>query len=347
MHSAGAQSQHCDMGISAARAAVIPASVAPAPKPNGAPQRGMVWIPGGEFSMGSDHPDMADARPVHAVHVDGFWIDETDVTNAQFAKFVQATHYVTVAERKPSGPEFKGVPPEKLVPGSVVFTPPSGPTALDNVANWWAWVPGANWRHPQGPGSDLRGREDHPVVQVAWEDAVAYARWAGKRLPTEAEWEFAARGGLDRQTYTWGSELKPSGKWLANTFQGHFPDRNTAEDGYTGTSPVRTFAANGYGLYDMAGNVWQWCSDWYRADYYEQLSKARVTSNPQGPADSFDPDEPGVAKRVQKGGSFLCSDQYCTRYMPGSRGKGEPRTSTNHAGFRCVRSGSAGLRRTS
>lgn len=347
MHSAGAQSQHCDMGISAARAAVIPASVAPAPKPNGAPQRGMVWIPGGEFSMGSDHPDMADARPVHAVHVDGFWIDETDVTNAQFAKFVQATHYVTVAERKPSGPEFKGVPPEKLVPGSVVFTPPSGPTALDNVANWWAWVPGANWRHPQGPGSDLRGREDHPVVQVAWEDAVAYARWAGKRLPTEAEWEFAARGGLDRQTYTWGSELKPSGKWLANTFQGHFPDRNTAEDGYTGTSPVRTFAANGYGLYDMAGNVWQWCSDWYRADYYEQLSKARVTSNPQGPADSFDPDEPGVAKRVQKGGSFLCSDQYCTRYMPGSRGKGEPRTGTNHAGFRCVRSGSAGLRRAS
>ncbi len=286
--------------------------------------------------MGSDHPDMEDASPMHRVAVTGFWMDETDVTNAEFAKFVEATRYVTTAERSPSGPEFRDVAPEKLVPGSVVFTAPSEPTSLD-APNWWAWRQGANWRHPEGPGSNLNARQDHPVVQVSWEDAVAYARWAGKRLPTEAEWEFAARGSLDRQTYVWGHEFRPGGKWQANTFQGHFPDRNTAEDGYSSTSPVRAFQPNTFGLYDMAGNVWQWCSDWYRADYYSKLTSVAVSRNPQGPEDSLDPDEPNVPKRVRKGGSFLCTDQYCTRYMPGSRGKGDPGTSTNHVGFRCVR----------
>jgi len=299
----------------------------------------MILIPGGDFWMGTDLHEMDDAKPVHRVHVDAFWMDATDVTNAEFAKFVRATRYVTVAERKPSGPEFQGVAPEKLVAGSVVFTAPNHPTDLKDNLSWWAWVPGADWRHPEGPRSDLNGRWNHPVVQVAWEDAVSYAHWAAKRLPTEAEWEFAARGSLDRQKYVWGADFRPNGQWRANTFQGHFPDHNSAEDGFSGTSPVRAFAPNGFGLYDMAGNVWQWCSDWYRPDYFAQWAKpGSVAANPQGPLDSLYPDEPGVRKRVQKGGSFLCTDQYCTRYMPGSRGKGEPHTSTNHAGFRCVKS---------
>ncbi len=329
--------QQCDSGISKVRASR--AEQAPLPT-HGATTTfaGMVRIAGGDFWMGTDHHEMDDAKPVHQVHVDAFWMDATDVTNAEFAKFVRETGYLTVAERQPSGPEFEGVAPEKLVPGSVVFTPPQHAADLNDNLSWWAWSPGANWRHPEGPKSNLDGRWDHPVVQVAWEDAAAYARWAGKRLPTEAEWEFASRGGLDRQTYVWGAEFKPQGRWRANTFQGHFPERNSAEDGFPGTSPVRAFAPNGFGLYDMAGNVWQWCSDWYRADYYAQLAESgKIAVNPQGPPDSLDPDEPGVPKRVQKGGSFLCTDQYCSRYMAGSRGKGEPRTSTNHAGFRCVR----------
>jgi formylglycine-generating enzyme required for sulfatase activity len=282
---------------------------------------------------------MPDAQPVHRVAVDGFWIDTTEVTNDQFAAFVAATGYVTVAERRLDPKDFPGVKPEDLVPGSVVFTPPDHPVALGDAFVWWRYEKGASWKHPEGPNSDLRGRGNHPVVQVAWEDAAAYARWAGKRLPTEAEYEFAARGGLDRQPYAWGSEFKPHGRFQANTFQGHFPDRNTAEDGFSGTAPVASFPPNGYGLYDMAGNVWEWCSDWYRPDYFKQLAKTPgIVRNPQGPADSNDPDEPGVPKRVQKGGSFLCTDQYCTRYMPGSRGKAEPSTATNHAGFRCVRS---------
>jgi sulfatase modifying factor 1 len=299
----------------------------------------MVWIPGGEFWMGCEDPAMPDARPLHRVRVASFWMDKTEVTNAQFARFVHATGYVTVAERKPDPRDFPGAPLENLVPGSLVFTPPGGSVPLKSLYAWWRFVPGASWRHPEGPGSDLKGREKHPVVHVAWEDAVAYARWAGKRLPTEAEWEFAARGGLDRKRYCWGDTLKPGGKWQANIWEGHFPDRNTAEDGFRGTAPVASFPANGYGLYDMAGNVWEWCADWYRPDAYSRLLATNgVASNPQGPADSFDPAEPGIPKRVQRGGSFLCCDQYCSRYIAGARGKGAVDSGTSHVGFRCVRS---------
>jgi formylglycine-generating enzyme len=298
---------------------------------------GMVWIPDGRFWMGTNH--MEDAQPVHEVEVEGFWMDRTDVTNEEFARFVKATGYVTIAERSLDPKEFPNLGPDELAAGSVVFTPPANPISLNDPLAWWRFVRGANWRHPDGPNSDLRGKKNYPVVHIAWPDAMAYAKWAGKRLPTEAEWEFAARGGLDRQSYVWGNELKPAGKWKANTFQGHFPDHNTSEDGYAGVAPVASFEANGYGLYDMSGNVWQWVSDWYRPDYYAQLSREGMpVASPQGPGDSFDPQEPGVRKRVQKGGSFLCTDQYCERYMPGARGKGDPETGTNHLGFRCVRS---------
>lgn len=307
------------------------------PIPSNVPP-GMVWIPGGEFMMGSDAPDFRDARPWHRVAVDGFWMDTTEVTNEQFEKFVAATKYITVAERVPTKEEFPDAPPENLVAGSVVFAPPDQPVRLDNHFQWWAYIKGANWRHPTGPDSDLKGREKHPVVHIAYDDAIAYCKWAGKRLPTEAEFERAARGGLEKKVYTWGDEFKPGGKWMANTFQGHFPDKNTVEDGFAGTAPVGSFPSNGYGLSDMAGNVWEWVSDWYRPDYYQSLAdKGDITRNPQGPATSFDPSEPGTKKKVHKGGSYLCTDQYCKRYEPGGRGKGEPDTGTNHLGFRCVK----------
>jgi formylglycine-generating enzyme len=324
--------------------------------PNTNPERketpeGMVWIPGGEFSMGAqDPPGMdevgmkatLDSRPIHRVYVDSFWMDQTDVTNAEFAKFVKATGYVTVAERAPSAEEFPGAPPENLVAGSVVFSPPNHEVPLDNHFQWWSYVKGANWRHPEGPKSNLAGKENYPVVHVAFEDAQAYTKWAGKRLPTEAEWEFAARGGLSGKPFVWGDKFRPDGKWMANTFEGHFPVKDTGEDGHIGISAVKTFPANGYGLYDMAGNVWQWVSDWYRADYYAQLAASNeVAKNPQGPTQSLDPDEPREPKRVMRGGSFLCTDQYCSRYMVGTRGKGEVSTGTNHLGFRCVKDASA------
>ena len=317
------------------------------PPPGDAPE-GMVWIPGGEFSMGAadprgmpqgGHEPMSDARPIHRVYVDGFWMDATEVTNEEFAKFVEATGYVTVAELTPRAEDFPGAPKENLVAGSVVFTPPDHSVALDNLYQWWNYVHGANWRHPAGPGTDLKGREKYPVVHVAYEDAVAYARWAGKRLPTEAEWEFAARGGLSGQVYAWGDELNPGGQWMANTHQGSFPHEDHAADGFQGASPVARFSPNGYGLYDMAGNVWEWVSDWYRHDTFEQLASAGgVARNPQGPDTPFDPTEPTERKRVHRGGSFLCTELYCTRYMIGTRGKGEISTGSGHLGFRCVRS---------
>jgi formylglycine-generating enzyme required for sulfatase activity len=278
-----------------------------------------------------------DSRPIHRVYVDGFWMDKTEVTNTQFSRFVKATGYVTVAERTPRAEDFPGAPPENLVAGSVVFSPPDHAVPLNNHFQWWNYIRGANWRHPLGPDSDIKGKDHYPVVHIAYEDAMAYAKWAGKRLPTEAEWEFAARGGLSGKVYPWGDELKMGGKWLANSHQGHFPNQDTGEDRYTGIGPVAQFPPNGYGLYDVAGNVWEWTSDWYRPDYYARLVIAGgVARNPQGPASSFDPTEPGQPKRAHRGGSFLCTDQYCSRYMVGTRGKGEISTGTNHLGFRCV-----------
>jgi len=315
--------------------------------PAGVAPDGMQWIPGGEFSLGCLDPraiphggpdPMADARPIHRVHVDGFWMDATEVTNAQFAAFVAATGYITVAERVPRAEDFPDAPPENLVAGSVVFTPPAEAVPLADHLRWWAYVKGADWRHPFGPESSIEGREREPVVHVAFEDADAYARWAGKRLPTEAEWECAARGGLAGALYPWGNDFQPDGRWMANTWQGRFPTENTAADGFTGLAPVGSFPPNAYGLHDMSGNVWEWCADWYRPDTYAKaLASGAVATNPRGPESSFDPQEPGQAKRVQRGGSYLCSESYCARYIVGSRGKGEISSATNHIGFRCVK----------
>jgi sulfatase modifying factor 1 len=321
-----------------------------APAPSSAPQ-GMVWIPGGEFSMGAQNPpDMnevgmqatTDSRPIHRVYVDGFFMDKTDVTNAQFAEFVEATGYITVAEKTPRAGDFPGAPPENLVAGGVVFSPPDHAVALNDNFQWWSYVRGANWRHPTGPNSSIEGRENYPIVQVAYEDAEAYAKWAHKRLPTEAQWEFAARGGLAGKPFVWGDQFRPNGKWMANTYQGHFPNQDSGNDGFIGLAPVGQYAPNGYGLYDMAGNAWQWTSDWYRPDYYAELARAGgVARNPRGPDTPFDPAEPSEKKKVHRGGSFLCTDQYCSRYMVGTRGKGEVSTGTNHLGFRCVSAAAA------
>ncbi len=277
-----------------------------------------------------------DALPVHRVYVDGFWMDATELTNEEFEKFVKATGYVTIAERTPTKEEFPDVPEENLVAGSTVFTPAKTEVPLDSYYQWWRYQPGANWRHPEGPQSDLKGREKYPVVQLAFDDVMAYAKWAGKRLPTEAEWEFAARGGLTGKLYSWGDDFDPAIKPVANTYQGKFPVKDTGVDGFAGLSPVRSFAPNAYGLYDIAGNVWEWVSDWYRPDYYAELAKGGVVRNPKGPAGSFDPAEPNQQKRVQRGGSFLCTDEYCSRYMVGTRGKGEVSTASNHVGVRFV-----------
>jgi formylglycine-generating enzyme len=303
----------------------------------GSPPEGMTWIPGGTFWMGCEGCGMPDALPTHLVAVDGFWMDRAPVTNAEFERFVAATNYVTVAERPLDPRDFPGVPKEKLLPGSAVFSPTSVPVRLDDPLQWWHYTPGANWKHPEGAGSDIRNRADHPVVHVAFEDASAYAAWAGKRLPTEAEFEFAARGGLDRNLFPWGNELMPGNRPAANIWQGTFPARDRGEDGYTGTSPVTAFGPNGFGLFDMGGNVWQWCADWYRPDYYSAIAAgAAVARNPQGPTDSFDPQEPNVAKRVVKGGSYLCTEQYCARYLVGSRGKSEVTSGASNLGFRMV-----------
>lgn len=306
---------------------------------------GMVKIAGGDFLMGAaDTEGRPDEYPQHAVHVDGFWMDATEVTNAMFQKFVETTGYITTAERAPDWEQLKkqlppGTPkPEDslLQAASLVFAPPAQPVALNNVSQWWSWVKGANWKHPQGPGSDIQGKENYPVVHVSWDDANAYAKWAGKRLPTEAEWEFAARAGMVSQPYTWGNEPVEKGKAKANTWQGHFPDRNTVADGYARVAPVKSFAPNAYGLYDMAGNVWEWCSDWYRPDYYSQ-SPGKKLVNPAGPASAYDPDEPTLPKRVVRGGSFLCHASYCASYRVSARMKTSPDTGLEHTGFRCVR----------
>lgn len=292
----------------------------------------MVLIEGSTFKMGSSN--FPDAQPIHEVKVSSFYMDEHEVTNAQFQAFVDATGYVTVAERPLDPKEFPGVDSAILVPGSAVFAVPKAVDGLTNHTQWWQYIPGTSWKNPEGPDSSIEGKADYPVTQLAYQDAEAYAKWVGKRLPTEAEWEYAAKGGKHTdEMYYWGNEKKENGKWLANIYQGDFPAHNTKEDGFEATAPVKSFPANAYGLYDMEGNVWEWCSDFYRPDYYANSPKM----NPKGPADAHDPQEPGLVKRVQRGGSFLCNDQYCERYKAGSRGKGEVNSPTNNVGFRCVK----------
>jgi formylglycine-generating enzyme required for sulfatase activity len=314
----------------------------PATTPNPQPDTdAMVWIEGGTFRMGSEqfYPE---ERPVHRVKVDGFFIDRHPVTNAEYARFVADTGYKTMAERKPDPKLYPGAPPEMLVPGSMVFFPTAGPVDLRNVAHWWRWVPGACWKRPLGPGSSVRGLGRHPVVHVCYEDAKAYCDWAGKELPTEAEWEYAARGGLDGARFVWGDKHMPEGRPMANTWQGRFPWENLGIDGYERTSPVGAFPPNGYGLFDMAGNVWEWTHDWYRARHPDDPQKACCTpQNPRGGAkeQSYDPGQPHVPipRKVLKGGSHLCAPNYCFRYRPAARQPQMVETGMSHLGFRCVR----------
>lgn len=306
---------------------------------------GMVWIPGGEFTMGSNHQDSKkDEQPPHQVIVDGFWMDATPVTNRQFKEFVDATGYVTTAEKAPTLEEIMsqvppGTPPpapEFLVPASLVFKPSEGPISLSRHYAWWDWKPGASWKHPLGAGSTIDGKEDHPVLQVSWFDAIAYAKWAGKRLPTEAEWEYAAYGGQKNVIYVWGNEEFSEENPQANIWQGEFPYKSTKANGYFGTTSVKTFKPNPYGLYDMSGNVWQWCSDLYHASYYQNEATNSPSKNPKGPTTSFDPEEPFATKHVHRGGSFLCHKSYCKGYRITARMKTCPDTGLNHLGFRCA-----------
>jgi formylglycine-generating enzyme len=300
----------------------------------------MVWIPGGTFRMGSDghYPEEA---PVHRVSLDGFWIDRTPVTNAQFKQFIRETGHVTFAERKPDPKDYPNALPRLLFAGSLVFIPPRHPVDLRDWSQWWTLLKGANWRHPYGRKSDIHGLDDHPVVHVAYSDALAYAQWAGKELPTEAQWEFAARGGLDGAEFAWGDELTPGGKQMANTWQGAFPHQNLVSDGYERTSPVTAYPPNGYGVHDMIGNVWEWTGDWYTTRHPADAQKACcIPENPRGGREeaSYDPYQPEVRipRKVIKGGSHLCAPNYCRRYRPASRHAEPVDTSTSHVGFRCV-----------
>ena len=301
---------------------------------------GMILLSGGIFWMGSDD-HYPEERPAHPVAVDPFWIDEVPVTNRQFADFVAATGYVTSAERPPDPADYPGADPELLSPASLVFEPPSAGVALRHFTQWWDYRSDADWRHPLGPGSSLDGLDDHPVVHIAFEDAQAYATWAGKALPTEAEWEFAARGGLDRREYAWGDEFMPGGVPQANTWQGEFPTHNSMIDGHMRTSPVRSFPANPFGLFDMIGNVWEWTADYF-ADHHPEapLKTCCAPRNPRGATrdDSYDPAMPAIriARKVLKGGSHLCAPNYCRRYRPAARHAQPVDTSTSHVGFRCV-----------
>ena len=306
---------------------------------------GMVLIPGGIFEMGGDNEQASpDEYPKHKVQVSPFYIDITEVTNAQFKKFVDATGYITTAEKKPDWEELKkSVPPgtpkppdSVMVAASLVFKQSSGPVNLNDYSQWWSWVKGADWKHPEGPGTDIKGKENYPVVQVSWDDAQAYCKWAGKRLPTEAEWEFAARGGLINNIYPWGNEHINSGKPKANSWEGKFPYLNEKKDGYLTLAPVKSYSPNHFGLFDMAGNVWEWCSDWYHAEYYKMIANA-VAINPRGPEKSFDPQDPYTPKRSLRGGSFLCNDTYCSGYRVARRMKSSPDTGLEHTGFRCVK----------
>lgn len=301
---------------------------------------GMVFVPCGTFSMGSDkhYPEEA---PVHRVTVDGFWIDETPVTNAQFRKFVDETGYVTFAEIAPKEEDYPGALPHMLKAGSLVFRPPQGAVDLRDWSQWWEFRFGANWRRPYGRGSWIKRLDEHPVVHVAFKDAEAYATWAGKDLPTEAEWEFAARGGLDAAEFAWGDEFTPEGQHRANTWQGDFPRENLKLDGYERTSPVKAFPPNGYGLYDLIGNVWEWTTDWYAPKHPADAPKACcIPENPRGAREdqSYDPCEPRIKipRKVIKGGSHLCAPNYCQRYRPAARHAEPIDTSTSHVGFRCV-----------